>query len=248
MESGNVVVASPHARQPRAPMAPQSQPPFERRASARVPHRVRAILSTRLGEVAAEVVDLSAGGLGVEIMGELRASDFVRVLLPLAPDDDPSAWVDPDALVARVQTMTGSGRIRLGLSFFQLPPGTLRRIAACITKHMDEPRPAPRPTVRAAPKRPTPSATVAAPQASKATTRELPKAAPVAATRAAPAPPTTTPKAVPKAVPKPAPRPSQEPKAPPLHIPRTSARELRNLFHEALAALEETKSGKKSSD
>lgn len=225
-------------------MAPPSQPTSDRRASARVPHRVRAVLSTRLGEVAAEVVDLSVGGVGVEITGELRASEFVRVLLPIAPEDDTSEWVDPDALVARVHGKTGSGRSRLGLSFFQLPPDTLRRIAACVAKRLDEAPSAPTPAARAEPKRPTPAATISAPQASKATTRELPKASPDATTaRRATPKQETTPTPNPKTAPTPKParalKAKDEPKAPPLHIPRTSARELRDLFHEALASLEE---------
>lgn len=232
-------------------MAPPSQPNSERRASARVPHRVRAVLSTRLGEVTAEVIDLSVGGLGVEITGELRASEFVRVLLPIAPEDDTSEWVDPDALVARVHGKSGSGRSRLGLSFFQLPPDTLRRIAECVAKRVDEPQPTPRQAAPAKPKRPTPAATIAAPEASKATTRELPKARPVATTTQG-ATPSGSPRPAPKAAPTPdparAPKAKQEPRTPPLHIPRTSARELRNLFHEALASLEEDNGRKKTQD
>ncbi|MGH1347017.1 MAG: PilZ domain-containing protein [Nannocystales bacterium] len=231
-------------------MVPPSQPTSERRAFVRVPHRVRAILSTRLGEVAAEVVDLSEGGVGVEISGELRSSDFVRVLLPLAPGDDSSEWVDPDALVARVHGVTGSGRRRIGLSFFQLPADTLRRIAACVASGLQAmPKPAPSPNRR----RPAPAATTP-PPSSKAITRELPKPgpAPQRATalprrKASPAPKTGSARqsAPAEAQTPPAAKPTPAPKTPPLHIPRTSARELRDLFHEALASLEEDTGGKK---
>ncbi len=214
-------------------MARRSQPSSERRASARVPHRVRAVLSTRVGEVAADVVDLSEGGLGVEISGELRDKEFVRVLLPLAADDETSKWVDPDALVARVHGTTSSGRSRLGLSFFQLPPETLRRIAACVASRLTAP-PTPAATVPARPQRPAPPTTPKQTKiASETPTRELPKAS------------SQTQDAKPKQEVPPARKAPSAPKAPPLHIPRTSARELRDLFHEALASLEEDTGGKK---
>lgn len=206
-------------------MAPPDQPTSERRASPRVPHPVRAILSTRLGEVTADVVDLSEGGLGIEISGELRHSDFVRVLLPLAPEDNTSEWIHPDALVARVHAAPGGERSRLGLSFFQLPAATLRRIAACVASGLE---PRPDASRNAAP----PEPAVTAPAPSKAITRELPKAA------AAPDPPAT--RSVTQASPPPTPKRDSPP-----HIPRTSARELRNLFHEALASLEEDTGRKK---
>lgn len=224
-------------------MAPPSQPSSDRRAFSRVPHRVRAVLSTRHGEVTAEVVDLSVGGLGVEITGELRNNDFVRILLPLAPDDDSSEWVDPDALVTGVHGTTASGQTRLGLSFFQMPKATLRRIAAIVAKRLEE-QPKVRDTAPAPePKRPTPAATVP-PPASKATTRELPKVAPAAIPARSVTPKRNAP-AKPKAPPAKPKAPPAKPKAPPTHIPRTSARELRTLFHEALASLEEDGGGNK---
>ncbi|MBV1861674.1 MAG: PilZ domain-containing protein [Nannocystaceae bacterium] len=218
-------------------MTAPSQPTSDRRTSARVPHRVRAVLATRLGEVTADVIDISEGGLGIEITGELRAHDFVRVLLPLAPDDESSDWVDPDALVAQVQDKTGSGRTRVGLSFFRLPPAILRRIAACIANRPKTPSAVRPPTAES--ERPTPAATVP-PPASTAATRELPKAAsiPAPARNTAPPPDDDALKATPIPFPKPAPVTSPASTSTPLHIPRTSARELRALFHEAVASLE----------
>ena len=228
----NVVVTPTRANVTTCCMARRPQPSSERRASARVPHRVRAVLSTRVGEVAADVVDISEGGIGVEINGELRDNEFVRVLFPLAPDDETSNWVDPDALVARVHGTTSSGRSRLGLSFFQLPPDTLRRIAACVASRLQPTAPAA--TIPAAPKRIAPAATVP-PSVSNTPTRELPKARQEV-------PASTTPQ---REV-APVHQPPWVPKTPPLHIPRTSARELRDLFHEALASLEEDTGGKKT--
>lgn len=204
-------------------MPPLSTPTSDRRESLRVPYRVRAVLSSRLGEVSAEVVDISVGGLAIEITGELRIFDFVRVLLPLASDDD-AEWIDPDALVARVHGKAGPGRSRLGLTFFELPPATLRRIAACVANNrLHEPPAVAVPAARVEPERPRP-ATMTPPPASSAATRELPKAAPAPAKRRSATPKRET---------------APTPKAPPLHIPRTSARELRTLFHDAVASLEE---------
>ena len=123
-------------------MASRMKPAAERRAYDRVPHSARAVISTAHGELAANVVDLSAGGLGVETTHPLVPGEFVRVRLPLGSDDG-EVWVDPDALVVRVEPRPIHGKTRAGLSFYDLPADTLRRLVDSMSPARRAPTPEP---------------------------------------------------------------------------------------------------------
>lgn len=109
-------------------MAPAQKQALDRRAFTRVPHPARAVFSTGRGELEATVVDLSVGGVQLEVRGALEPGEFVRVRLPLSPGDETS-WVDPGALVARSRTHGHGGACTVGLSFLGLSPAVLRRLS-----------------------------------------------------------------------------------------------------------------------
>jgi len=105
-------------------MIPPRPHTAERRAFERVRHTGEAALSTGRGEVLAEILDVSIAGLGVETSGTLRLGEFVRVRLALGLGTA-GTQVDPDAFVARVEPGREPGRSIVGLSFYDLSPGTL---------------------------------------------------------------------------------------------------------------------------
>ncbi len=109
-------------------MADRKTPDNERRAHPRVPHPTRAVLSTGRGELVADVFDVSVGGVGLDLEGDVHRGEFVRVRLPLQPEDD-TEWVDPDAVVVRVKPNAKTGRNTVGLSFHQLAADTKQEIA-----------------------------------------------------------------------------------------------------------------------
>jgi|GEM_PF-2394638 len=117
-------------------MAPRKKPGIERRAFERVPHNTRAVLSTGRGELVADVLDVSVGGIGMEVSGPVHSGEFVRVRLPLRPTED-AEWIDPDALVVRAAPNPATGKNSVGLSFFGLPPVTLQLIADRVSASLD---------------------------------------------------------------------------------------------------------------
>ncbi|MCR9160278.1 MAG: PilZ domain-containing protein [Nannocystaceae bacterium] len=118
----------------------------ERRTHARVLHTARAVLSTGRGEFVGDVVDLSVGGLAVNLAANVRPGEFVRVRLPLQPGDD-TQWIDPDAVVVRVAE--GPGYRTVGLSFHGLACGLREQLAEHVEVALQEQAPLPQtPTQR----------------------------------------------------------------------------------------------------
>ena len=114
--------------------------PTERRAHARVTHVAQAVLSTGRGEFIGDVVDVSEGGLGVNVAANIHRGEFVRVRLPLRPHDD-AHWIDPDAVVVRV-TERAEHRT-LGLSFHGLPAPMREQLAQHVEIALQEQAPLP---------------------------------------------------------------------------------------------------------
>jgi len=120
----------------------------ERRDFARAPHRASAVLATGHGDVPAEVVDVSVGGLGLRLTGTIFQGEFVRVRVQL-PTKDGLTWFDPDAVVSRVQQ--GARAAAVGLRFVDPPSVLQRALAARVSAYLNGPT---TPTTRSRPRPP----------------------------------------------------------------------------------------------
>lgn len=120
-------------------MASPDKQALDRRAFARAPLGTRAVITTGRGEVAANVVDISVAGLRLEVATPLHRGEFVRIRMPLCPEED-GCWIDPDALVVRSEPDLVTGGSKVGLSFVDLPSTTLRMLSKRVAKSLGEER------------------------------------------------------------------------------------------------------------
>ena len=97
------------------------------------------------------MLDVSVGGAGLELPGRVSAGDFVRLRMQV-PVDGVGTWIDPDALVVRVE-QTPMGASIVGLTFVGVPSAGLKVLSNYIASH-ERPKAVGKPEIVRAPQPP----------------------------------------------------------------------------------------------